>query len=364
MSRSFKVTGAGPPVTTLAVSDGIGRAAMIRLAFLAGAFLACAAVAAAAPPAESATLYHLEASIPLADGFWDIATYDPEHDRVLIGRGGAASVVDLATRQARDIGEIQRGHAALAIPGTNEIAVTSGQDNTLRLLDAGDGHEIARVPVGENPDAALWDPASHQVLVMNAKSGSVSQVDPAAAKVVRTIAVKPALEFGTIAGPGMLAINDEDLSELELVDLKHGKALAPVPLTGCEHPTGLAADSAERLTLSACANGVAALVDVSSRKVIQLVPIGQGPDTALFDAGRHRFLVPCGRSGTLSVFSLSGGKLTAAGTVTTEPGARTAALDPKTGRVFLPTAKFQPAPQGQRPAMVPGSAHLLVFGLS
>lgn len=339
---------------------------MIRLALFTAAFAAfgTAVMVAAAPYRAPAVAYHVEASIPLADGFWDIATYDPEHDRVLIGRGAAASVVDVATRQAKDVGQIQRGHAALAIPGTDTIAVTSGQDNTLRLIDARDGHEVAKVPVGENPDAALWDPPLRQVLVMNAKSGSVSQVDPISAKVVRTIAVKPALEFGALAGPAMLAINDEDLSELELVDLKRGKALAPIALTGCEHPTGLAADPAAGLTLSACANGVAALVDIRSRKVLQLLPIGQGPDTALYDAKRHRFLIPCGRSGTLSVFSLSRRKLTPAGTVTTEIGGRTAALDPKTGRVFLPAAKFGPSQPGQRPAIVPGSAHLLVLGLN
>jgi DNA-binding beta-propeller fold protein YncE len=118
------------------------------------------------------------------------------------------------------------------------------------------------------------------------------------------------------------------------------------------------------LTLSACGNGVAALVDIRGRKVLQLLPIGQGPDTALFDDRRQRFLVPCGRSGTVSVFAVSGRRVTRAGTVMTELGARTAALDPKTGRVFLPAGKFEPAAQGQRPAMVPGSAHLLVLGLN
>jgi DNA-binding beta-propeller fold protein YncE len=326
--------------------------------------LAAAPIAAAHPVDPPTSTYHPEASIPLTDGYWDIATYDPEHDRVLVARGTAVSMIDMATGQAKDIGQVQRGHAALVIPGTDDIAVTSGQDNTLRLLDASDGHEIAKVPVGEDPDAALWDASLHIVLVMDAKSGTVSLVDPTSAKVVRTISVKPALEFGAIAGPGMLAINDEDLSELELVDLQQGKMVASIPLTGCEHPSGLAADPAEGLTLSACANGKAALVDVRSRKVLQLLPIGQGPDTALFDAKRQRFLVPCGRSGTLSLFSVSGRRLVPAGTVTTETGARTAALDPKTGRLFLPTAKFQPAVQGQRPAMVPGSAHLLVLGLS
>jgi DNA-binding beta-propeller fold protein YncE len=307
--------------------------------------------------------YHVESSIPLADGYWDIATYDPEHDRVLVARGTAVSVIDLATKKAKDIGEVARGHAALAIPGTDEIAVTSGEDDSLNLIDARDGHEIAKVPVGQDPDAALWDPDLRQVLVMDARSGSVSLVDPRSARVTRTIAVRPALEFGALAGPGLLAVNDQDLSELELVDLRQGKRVASIPLKGCDGPSGLAADPAAGLTLSACSNGVAALVDVRARRVLQLLPIGQGPDTALFDAKRKRFLVPCGRSGTLSLFSVTGRTVTPAGTVTTEFGARTAALDPRSGRVFLPTARFAPARQGQRPPMLPGSAHLLVLGL-
>jgi DNA-binding beta-propeller fold protein YncE len=317
-------------------------------------------ISAAGAPGPAAPTYHVESSIPLADGGWDLVSFDVAHDRVLVARSGAISIIDLAAKQARDIGKVARGHAALVIPGTDQIAVTSGQDNSLRLYDAGDGHEVARVPVGENPDAAVWDPGSRTVVVMNAKGGSVSLVDPVAAKVVRTIAVKPALELAAIVGPGMLAVNDEDDGELELVDLRHGKALPPIILNGCEGPTGLAYDPTAHLSLSACSNGVAALVDLASKKVVKLLPIGQGPDTALFDEKRQRFLVPCGRSGTLAVFSVHAKQVTPAGTVATEIGARTAALDPATGRVFLPAAKFLPAQAGQRPAMVPGTAHLLV----
>ena len=95
---------------------------------------------------------------------------------------------------------------------------------------------------------------------MNAKGGTVSIVDPFAARVVRTIVVKPALELGTLIGPDLLAVNDEDASEIELVDLKRGAMLKPIPLPGCEGPTGIAFDAADGLLLSACANGQAALV--------------------------------------------------------------------------------------------------------
>ncbi|MEO6152357.1 MAG: gluconolactonase [Croceibacterium sp.] len=320
-----------------------------------------APMALAAPPSASEG-YHARPSIPLPDGGWDLLSVDSARHSVLVARSGAVSVADMASGMAHDVGQIQRGHAVLAVPGTAILAVTSGQDNTLRLLDAGDGHQLASVPVGKNPDAELWDPVSRRVVVMNAAGGTVSVVDPVARRVTQTIAVKPALELGAMVGPHLLAINDEDLNELELVDLSKGTALPAITLTGCEGPTGLAYDPGSQLTVSACANGVAAVVDVTHRKLVGLMPIGAGPDTVLFDARRHRFLVPCGRSGTLSVISVGPGKhLAGAGTVPTEMGARTGAIDPATGRIYLPAARYLPAEPGKRPSPVPGSVHLIVL---
>ena len=255
-----------------------------------------------------------------------------------------------------------RGHSAIAIEGTDLIAVTSGGDDSVRLIDAASGRQTARIDVGKNPDAALYDAASKRLIVMNAEGGTVSIIDPRAARVVQTVTVKPALELGAMIGPNLLAINGEDAGEIELVDFKRAAALAPIPLTGCEGPTGIAFDQRDSLLLSACANGKAALVDARSRKLIALLPIGDGPDGALFDPQRRQFLVPCGRSGTLAVFSVgSDRKVKALASVATEIGARTAALDAGSGRIYLPTARFEPAPAGGRPTTVAGSVHLVVL---
>jgi len=49
------------------------------------------------------------------------------------------------------------------------------------------------------------------------------------------------------------------------------------------------------------------------------------------------------------------------GRVKTEVGARTGALDPETGDIYLPTARFAPVAQpGGKRAPVPGSFHILV----
>ena len=55
-------------------------------------------------------------------------------------------------------------------------------------------------------------------------------------------------------------------------------------------------------------------------------------------------------------------------TVTTERGARTMTVDPKTHRVYLLAAEYGPAPAAQagqrraRPPILPDSFHILVVG--
>ncbi|MEO6387884.1 MAG: YncE family protein [Croceibacterium sp.] len=331
---------------------------LITAALLSLAFTATGASAQSDPPS-----YRNLAPIALPDGRWDLLSVDTAHHRVLIGRSDSLDIVDLDKGVVKSVGTVSRGHAAVAIEGTNLVAITSGGDNSVRLIDATSGEQTASIAVGQNPDAAFYDAASKRLIVMNATGGTVSIVDPATASVARTVTVKPALELGTLIAPDMLAINDEDAGEIELVDLTQGLALPPIVLTGCEGPTGIAFDQADGLLLSACANGQAALVDARAHRLIELLPIGRGADGALFDPQRRRFMVPCGQTGTLVVFGVDADRhVTALDTVPTELGARTATLDPVSGRIYLPAATFAAPPSaGGRPTQVAGSAHLIVL---
>lgn len=333
---------------------------MMRLIVSALLVTTCTVSSSAAEPDNPS--YSAASSIPLPDGRWDLLSVDLVHHRVLVARGDSVTVVNQADGKAKSAGSLSRGHAAIAIDGTDLIAVTSGGDDSVRLINGATGAQTASIAVGQNPDAAFYDSRSKHLIVMNAKGGTISIVDPHAAKVVGTIAVKPGLELGTLIGPDMLAVNDEDANEIELVDLKRGVALKPIPLAGCEGPTGIAFDPADGLLLSTCANGQAALVDARSRRLVKLLPIGKGPDTALFDRQRRRFLVPCGQSGTLSVFAVGAGRrVTTLREIMTETSARTAALDPVSGRIYLPAARFEAAAAGGRPTLIAGSAHLIVL---
>ncbi len=149
-----------------------------------------------------------------------------------------------------------------------------------------------------------------------------------------------------------------------MVDTRAAKVLRRYPLPGCQGPTGLAL-TREGLLISACANGMAEVLDAATGKQIAGLKIGPRPDAVIYDAARSRAYIPSGGDGTLAVLRLSGRSVTAAAVVHTQAGARTGAVDVKTGRIYLPAAKFTPplAP-GQRPAFVPGSFEVLVVGAS
>ncbi|WP_242138862.1 YncE family protein [Sphingomonas sp. TREG-RG-20F-R18-01] len=310
--------------------------------------------------ATSAPTYTVAQSIAGPDGSWDYARADEDGTHVYVARSTSVTVIDTATGKVSMLGTVQRGHAVVPLRG-GKLLVTSGTDGTVRLFDTRSGAQTANIVVGKKPDAAILDASGAHAFVMNADSGTVSVIDLAAAKVTRTISVKPALEYAAFGSDGTLFINNEDSDEIETVDATRGVMGKAIPLPGCKAPTGLGYDVAHGRLIAACANGKAAIVDARSRRLTALVDIGVGPDAVIMDEARGLAFIPCGKDGVLDILSISGSVVTHAGAVKTEVGARTGALDPKTGAIYLPTAKFDaPAAGGGRPAMVPGSFHVLV----
>jgi DNA-binding beta-propeller fold protein YncE len=143
-----------------------------------------------------------------------------------------------------------------------------------------------------------------------------------------------------------------------VLDARARKLVARFPLQGCDGPTGIAYDPASRRLLSACANGVAVISATNGRQVAR-VRIGKGADGAAFDARRGVALIPAGRDGNLTIVRMRGAPAVV-GQVATAVSARTMALDPVTGRAYLPSAKLMPAAANERPQPVPGSFRVIV----
>ena len=336
----------------------------MKTKFLAASILALTVATAAQALAAPAPMKVVD-RIAGPDGGWDYANFDPVRRRLYVAHGATVTAVDVDTGQVTPaLVAAQRAHIALPLPGGDELLVTNGGADTATLVDAMTGIIRATVPTGQNPDAALFDPASGLGFVMNGRGGDITLIDVKAAKAVGAIPVGGKLEFGVADGLGRVFVNVEDKGEIAVIDTAARKVVARWAMAGCEEPSGLAYAADVHLLIAACANGKAEIVSSTSGKVVASLPVGEEPDAAFYDAARHLAYVPSGRKGTLSVIVVRGPQdVAVVQTVQTRPGARTGALDPKTGKVYLPSAEYEASAQpGGRPKMKPGSFAVLVVG--
>jgi DNA-binding beta-propeller fold protein YncE len=324
---------------------------------------AAAAVLLLAGSAQAAPAFRILDRIAGPDARWDYVRVDGAVGRVLVAQGESVTAFDLATRAVTPgIAPGQRLHDALPVNGGAELLVTQGGSDSAIFVDARTGALLATVKTGKGPDAADLDPATGLVLVMDHAGGDVTLVDPKTRTDVGTIMIGGAMEAAAFDGKGMAFVNVEDRNEIAVLDLKGRKVVARHKLAGCDGPTGLAYDAADGLLIAAC-DGTTAFMQAATGKVTQTLPTGAGADGVAFDAKRGLAFVSAGGDGVLSVVQVTHGKAAIVQKLATQKSGRTIALDEKTGRVYIPVARFGAAPAGGgRGAMVPGSFELLVIG--
>jgi DNA-binding beta-propeller fold protein YncE len=323
----------------------------------------CLGLCAAAAGAQAAgSGYHVIDRVSGPDGGWDYVRVDAANNRVLAAHGGSVVSLDLATKTVTPglaPGAIL--HDPLPVNGGAEVMVTNGGTAEVVFYNAKTWAEVARVKTGVGPDAAAFDAHSGLVLVMDHRGGDITLVDPKAHKAMGAIPVGGDLEAAVVDGAGKAYVNVENKNEIVVIDIAGKTALAHYPLAGCDGPTGLAYDAADKQLIAAC-DGATVVVDATSGKIVATLATGKGADGVAFDPKQKLAFVPAGQAGTLSVVSIGKGKASIVDVVKTQVSARTIGLDLRDGRVYLPAAEYGPRPATGRPPMIPGSFKILVVG--
>lgn len=327
---------------------------MMRVLLAAALMLTTAAPALAADPGMI-----VSKRIAGPDGGWDYANVSADGKTLLVSRSDGVMTVDFATGAVNPhLVAAQRTHGAVTVPGTLIGMVTSSTSGGALLFDTATGAIIADIKTGKKPDAAIYDPASKMLLVMDNSGGGIAVIDPATKKLVGTVAIAGALESAAVDGKGNVFVNVEDKGEIAVVNVAKRSVVRSIKLPDCEEPGGLALTK-QGFLIAACANGHAKTVEARSGKVLADIAIGSRPDAVIYDGARDRAYVPTGGDGALTVIDTRSAPQ-GVGVVTTQKGSRTGAVDPATGNVYLPGARFAAAEAGQRPKAVPGSFEILV----
>jgi DNA-binding beta-propeller fold protein YncE len=302
-------------------------------------------------PGEARPSYHIGARFEIGgtDIGYDYLRIDSASRRLYVAHGTRVEVLDADTgARLGQLSNVAGAHGVEIVDRVHLGYATSGLDRTVVVFDPRTLEVRGRIKyLGERPDALQYDPASKMLFVVNSgATGDVSVIDPASGAIVGTVELGGGkLEEITFDGAGRGFVADEEKSVIHVFDTATHKRLASWPLEPAEEPTGIAIDNRHHRLFAACGNGLLAIVDAVDGKVLGTATIGPEPDGAAFDSKSGRVFTS-NRDGTLSVVGeRTPGQFALQQTLVTAPGARTVAFDEKTGRLYLPSARFGKAPK-------------------
>src|SRR5438094_7937711 len=309
--------------------------------------------------------------IPIGgEGGWDILTIDSAASRLYLSHATKVIVVDLRKNAvAGEIGDTPGVHAFVPVPELQRGFSSNGKESKSSVVDLTTLKTLSKLDTGQNPDAIAYELQRGEVYIFNHTGNSATVIDAKQAKIVATIPLGGSPEFAVADGStGRVYCNIEDKSEGAVIDAAKHEVVARWSVAPGTEPSGIALDAVHHRLFTTCHNKMMAMLDTETGKVIATVPIGAGVDGCAFDDSTQLAFASCGEGTTTITKEETPDKLTVVQTLKTERGARTMAIDPKTHRIYLPSAQFQPPPSPSpgaspaRPTIVPNTLKLLVYG--
>ena len=302
--------------------------------------------------------------LPLGgDGRWDYLAVDSQAKRLYIARATRFMVVSTETGEL--VGEIPDTPGAHGVAIATELGVgftSNGQVNDVSVFNLKTLAVAKKIPTGQNPDAILYHAPTRSVFVFNGQSHSVSVIDAVSLSVTTTIPLAGKPEFAVADDHGNVYVNIADQNTITAIDAASHKVKHIWPLGSCDEPTGLSIDESKNVAFASCGNQKLVVVDLSTGKVVQTVPIGDDCDATAFDPNTQLVFASNGEGSLTIIARDEHGSYHVQQTLATQPGSKTMALDPRSGQVYLPTGKFSgPPTQKPRPKLIPGTFEVWVI---
>lgn len=325
--------------------------------------LVCAGVTFFGASSLCAQNYVMDKAIAVpGNGGYDYAFIDQPNNSLYVSHGTEVNVIDLKAETIKGVIKGMQGvHGIAADDELNRGFISDGKANQVIVFDLNTLAIISRIPLDhKGADGIIFDSFSKMIFTFNGHSSSACVVDPKLMKQVEAIDMDGAPEFAVADGKGLIYNNLEDKSSLNVIDTKTFKVTANYALSPCGGPTGLAIDKENQKLFTVCReNKGLSVVDISSGKVLQTLPIGAGVDAVVYDPAT-KLLIASNGDGTASVFKQdASGAFSAIQTIKTQNHAKTMAINMNTHKLYFPVADYQPGTK----SLVPDSFKVLVYSL-
>ena len=319
--------------------------------------------------AQSPTNYHLIKKTTVGgEGGWDYLLADADGGKLYLSHGTQVEVLDLKTHEKVGVITPTPGiHGIAVVPGTNVGYTTNGRPNTATMFDTKTFKALKEIPTGKKPDAIMYDAFSGRIFIFNNDETTATVLDAATGNVAGTVELGGAPEAAVTDDHGLIFVNLEDKNEVAVFDAKSLAVRHHWKLGTGEGPTGLSFDKQHHRLFSTCSKRMVVL-DSQTGTVLAEVPTGSGTDGAVFDTSTGSAISSNGEGTMTVVREVKPNQFEAVQTVTTQRGARTITIDPKSHHIFVVSAEYGPAPAATtenprpRPAVLPGTFTVLEYG--
>jgi DNA-binding beta-propeller fold protein YncE len=306
------------------------------------------AAGAAIPAIGNAQTFKVDKFDIKGDGGTDYVAVESATGRVFVSRATHMMVVEGATGKVLgDIPDTPGVHGAGIVTKAGHGFTTNGGDQTVTMFDLKTLAVIRKITVGPGLDGIMYDEPDDKIILTNHSRpiGTLTALDPKSGDIVATVELEDTAPEGAAAdGKGHIFVNNESKNTMQVIDVKTWKATASWPLAPCEGPTGIAYDKASNRIFAGC-NRTSVVVNPDTGKVVATIPNGTRVDALGWDPSRKRIYIPNGGEGNVTVVHQDApDKYTVVETVTTFPGAKTIAVDPKTHNAYLFQPERGPAP--------------------
>jgi DNA-binding beta-propeller fold protein YncE len=258
----------------------------------------------------------------------------------------AVDVFDLASRKFLFSVPQLPGVAGVLVSDEAQLIITSNRgENTIGIFPPGPNPELVKITVGMHPNGLAYDAKRRLILAANVGdpaipgSCTLSIVDGEVRKMRSEIPVAGRTRWA-LYDPDADAfyVNISDPAQIAVVDGRDPSRVARVFDIPAAGPHGLDLDLATHRLFCACDAGMLVTLDAGSGKIIGQQPLSGAPDVVFFNRRRHQLYVAIGDPGVIDVFDTR--TMKRLGSVMTEKGAHTTALEPAGDRIyaFLPSS--------------------------
>ncbi len=320
-------------------------------------------LAHAVAAADSTPPLRLVADIPMPGEAvrFDYQSLDPVSGRLYISHMNADQLVVFDTRSRQVVANLDgfaRVHGVWAVPELGRVYASVTGDHQVAVVDMKTLKTLAKVGPINYPDGLAYAPGAGRVFVSDEHGKADAVIDVHNNSLVTSIALGG--EAGNTvydSGAGQILVAVHEPSELVAIDPAAARIVARYPLPGTKEPHGVSLDVRQRLAfVTGQENGMLAVFDLTSKKVLATHPVGRNPDVLAFDPGLGRLYVSS-ESGTLSVFKERGKELVLEGEMSM-PHAHTVCVDPATHLVYLPLENLDGHPilRIMEPSQTPAAA--------